>query len=149
VEIAVASIMECALAVDGTPACWGEYESYYDAWQDPLPGPFVQLSGNFSGTICGVGVDQALVCWGLDTFDEVGGAPSGTFTQVSGGADSFCAVATDGSIACWGRCSFGECEPPKGTFVSVSVGYTHACALTPDGSAVCWGLDLFGETVPP
>ena len=119
-------------------------------WEDPPEGPFLQLSGDEAGTMCGLKVDGSIVCWGGDVHDEVSEAPAfGTYTFVNGGTRSFCAVAVDGSLSCWGDCIGGICEPPAGMFASVSVGSDNACALTPEGEAVCWGTDMYGETVPP
>jgi len=110
----------CALAGDGSVACWG------------AGGPGDPTDGGADGKQ-----------WGQAT------PPSGTFTSFSTGYDFTCAIRTDGGIACWGNGELGKTTAPDGTFQEVSCGYTNACAIRNDGSLVCWGSNTGGRSDPP
>ncbi len=101
------------------------------------PAGAVQVSAG-GGHSCAIGLDAALVCWGLND-DGQATPPAGSFTAVSAGSRHTCAIRTDSTIACWGRNTDGEAAPPAGTFRTVSAGGAHTCAIRTDGTVVCWG----------
>lgn len=113
----------CAVATDGTTACWG--------WQGAS-----QVVGTIaSGTVIQVSVGRAhtcvlistgaAACWGDNTHGQLGdgtfvnstipvmviatGALNGkSLRQITAGEDHTCAFATDGTAACWGANGHGE-----------------------------------------
>lgn len=155
--------MTCAVAADGTAACWGENGVPANDVLNVSPGgaatppagvTFLEVNAGYA-TACGITTEQAVVCWGSDRFDKLD-EPAGTFTHVAPGLNYICALRTDGTVACWG----GEAENvdpdqlvtttvPSGTFTQVSVGIRHACALRADGTIACWGINADGQTNVP
>lgn len=135
--------------------------------------------GRLSGTAMSGGQDHtcaitpkgALVCWGLNTYGQLG---NGTFTNssipvavtglesgvvaVSAGINHTCAVSADGVAKCWGYNGSGrlgdgtEVTRAIPTAVSglvgastISAGGEHTCVVTASGGAKCWGVNNNGE----
>jgi len=124
----------CAIAVDGTLACWGDN---YHGEATPPAGTFSAVSAGGDHS-CAVAVDGTLACWGVND-DGQATPPAGTFTAVSAGSNHACAIAVDGTLACWGLNEQGQATPPPGTYTAVSAGRSHTCAIRTDGTLVVWG----------
>ena len=138
VEVTVGSYYTCALASDGSAACWG-YNNYG------------QL-GN------GTQIDSAVPV----PVEAPVGLQGTTFAQISAGLAHTCAVTTIGSPFCWGYNDFGQLGngSTRGSSVpiavdtsgvlagravtEVSAGLIHTCA-TVEGSVVCWGSNDSGQ----
>jgi hypothetical protein len=133
VEIAAASSGEsaCALKSDGMITCWGRGT----AWQAQFSGrPYAHLAVGQTGA-CAIKADQTL------QYSQNGHAafapPSGTFTQVSGGADDhYCALSTDGTATCWSPHGNALLS---GTFVQIADGPAGSCGVHTNGELACWG----------
>ena len=87
------------------------------------PGYFKYIRA-INETVCAIGTDDAMYCWGSDSFDKMGNG--------SGGGDSPVPVAV----------SLGE---GPGTYQSVSGTENTVCALGTDNYAYCWGNGSFGK----
>ncbi len=107
---------------------------------------FASISAGNDHT-CGLGVDGAVGCWGLNHFDQ-STPPDGVFVSVDTGWTHTCGVRTDGAVVCWGG-GDDYPEPPDGEFTSVSAGRRYACGVRTDGSVTCWGDDEHGQSTPP
>ncbi|MEZ5100817.1 MAG: hypothetical protein R3C15_13660 [Thermoleophilia bacterium] len=126
----------CAIADDGSVACWGrdnrgQVGDGADGNADepspvpvPLPGSRRTIAVSAGGeTTCAIDADGGLWCWGSDSYGMLGdGLPLVD-------APAPVAVALPGDRAA----------------VAVAVGDTHACAIASDGALLCWGRDASGE----
>ena len=140
VDLTVGSYHACALADDGTVACWGR-------------GSSGQLGTGSSSDRTTPG-----------TITTAGTALSGkTITTVEGGGNHTCAAASDGTVACWGSNSYGQLgdgtttsrnvptavtrsgSPLAGQVtVQLAAGASHTCARTAAEGLACWGDGDFG-----
>ncbi len=125
----------CAIAEDGSVACWGAGE----ANDDPTR-LFCEVPVNFGQSV----------------------PPSGTFRSVTVGTYHSCGIRTDGTVACWGAGTHandcanggqdcGQSLPPPGQFEQVALGDLFTCGMKADRTIECWGWDGDGDgrTVPP
>lgn len=151
-RVTAGALHSCALATDGTAACWGS-------------GARGEL-GNAATSDSPVPV-----------VVQTGGMPSGEqVTQISAGQHFTCATMSDGTARCWGLNSQGQLGNPATVtqsavpitvdsslalpgeaITAISAGTAHACALGSNGGAACWGLQASGQlgngvdltTIPP
>ncbi len=95
---------------------------------------------------CALDLNNEIKCWGHDQYGEVTNAPSGTFTEISGGSYYWCGLETAGTIKCWGRDNYNlVSDAPAGTFTKVKAGRYHACAISTGGGIECWGYDNYNQ----
>jgi len=97
---------------------------------------------------CAMDISGKISCWGLETSNEVSGAPSTTgFVQLVVANDHGCGLANDGSIECWGDDSYGliTSKPWTSTYTSLETKNYYACALDTAGAIECWGNDSAGQ----
>jgi alpha-tubulin suppressor-like RCC1 family protein len=82
-----------------------------------------------TASACALQSDGTVMCWGDDTYGELG----------------------SGSTSDAATCSFGPCSPTPvevtgiSDAIGISVGDGAACALLSGGTVTCWGLDADGE----
>ncbi len=140
----------CALACDGTVACWGSNASAIEQSLAATPVRELLIAHGYA--------------WFLDAQGQIGCAPfvdepdEGTrrtcsnrpdgqgFSHLSFNGDStpMCALGTQGSVHCWTE-SEGGLRPTLETgFVALSRG----CALREDGTLACWGHGGLADTHP-
>ncbi|HTL04922.1 MAG TPA: hypothetical protein VL241_04195, partial [Gemmatimonadales bacterium] len=117
----------CAIATSGAGYCWGAgangllgngttSDQLSPALVTPTPGGVLLTSISArSAHTCATTTVQTIVCWGVNTFGQLGDATnftrlvatavSGglTWDQVQVGAEHSCGRATTGGIYCWGR----------------------------------------------
>jgi hypothetical protein len=173
----------CAIDIDQSVKCMGEEPKVGDSStvNKSKPTPVVQdihliqLAGapTTPSHFCGVGVDQALYCWGknvypdsADTtvFDAIYPRKIKTdstlalvFVQASAGQAHSCALTNNLITYCWGDNSAGQLgdrttktrfglAPVVGgfKFASISTGAGHNCGLTSAGLGFCWGYNQNG-----
>jgi alpha-tubulin suppressor-like RCC1 family protein len=119
-KISSGSFSSCAIAADGTTACWGAgeatddpNETYCDAkfnhGQSVPPAESFESIAVSDGHACGIRANGTVACWGAGTTDECGGSicrqarpPPGVFEQVTAGVFHTCAMRADRTVACWG-----------------------------------------------
>ncbi len=142
--------MACVLTPDNLVKCLGLGDWYLDLPEPETEFKYIEVS---SPTVCGIRMDDTLLCWYYPdlNFDGVGyvaiDTPEGEFKSVSSGYGYgfVCAVKSDdGSIVCFAWYSHSLISRvldhvPEGEFQSVSVGRLKACGLRTDGSIACWG----------
>ena len=144
-QVSVAHYLRsCALAQDGTVACWGVRP------HDQVPeGRFKQIGAGGTYSM-GVREDGTLACWAEADSPSLYecNPPEGTFTQVSVGESHACALAADGQAVCWrfeasnrlfAKEDVGEADAPDGRFLQVTAGKNHSCGTRTDGTISCWG----------
>jgi alpha-tubulin suppressor-like RCC1 family protein len=180
----------CAVDVRGDAFCWGRNtDNQLGAGEDvgsfePLPVPvrfqgtalpgggrsgFVAVSGGRAHT-CGLREHGRAMCWGDNTFGQVGGGGNPEedhphdvqnvvdAISVSAGADFGCAIRVSGTARCWGHGTDGQLGNGSASdrlssvavqtldnAVAVSAGGRHACALRADGTVHCWGDNSSGQ----
>ena len=141
----------CATLTDGTVSCWGANgrddpgslagQLGHDPATDPVcisgficdPSPSavaglsnVREVSAGSNSTCAVKTDNTVVCWGNNSYGELGFAPA-----ITDGGDTY---------------NFNPQVVPGLTNVAhVVVGYYHACAVTWDDHVMCWGDNEFGQ----
>ncbi|HUF66637.1 MAG TPA: hypothetical protein VMM17_11745 [Gemmatimonadaceae bacterium] len=185
-RLSVGETTACAIHSSAQIYCWGDNSSYME-FGEPVPGKFfvpepyaVQLTNvasfaaGSSSHMCGITPAGSALCWGRDTFGQVGsGAPGvgGSPPAVVAGDVSWsdivvgrihtCGVSISGDGYCWGSNFAGEignASVPLGTsshapvpidgslrFMTVAAGWRHACGVTSDGSVYCWGENTVGQ----
>lgn len=123
---------------------------------------------------CGIDYSGAILCWGDNTYGQLGVDPSiaaesriatlvSGFTsgsiEVAAGQHHTCALTGSGGVKCWGRNNYGQLG--DGTTVSKSapvdvLGLTsgvvhiatsanHTCAVLGSGGVKCWGDNYYGQ----
>jgi alpha-tubulin suppressor-like RCC1 family protein len=174
----------CALTSAGTVWCWGSNNNalfgtgttrssssvpvpvYNSTGSAPLTGIIAIATGPYSA--CGITNTGAALCWGDDTYGELGdhelgngypgvvsGLSSGV-TSISVGDQYACASTSAGTPLCWGtsyalgNSNGAEMVPvaitgiPSGV-TGIAAGYGSACATTSAGNLWCWGGNTYGE----
>ena len=70
---------------------------------------------------------------------RAGYAPSGTYLEVSAGANFACAIDTSHVVRCWGSSENNQLNSPTGPFKQISAGDRLACGIRMNGTVACWG----------
>ena len=169
-----------AIDSDGTFWSWGKANSKqlgngsYSARQKPTM--IESLTGLYQASAgqehtCGLDDAGDLICWGFNSFGNLGhghrkgpgAVPAGlarlsnVALTVSGGNHS-CALVDSGQAWCWGNNSYGQLGDNSNTsiqapvevlgldsVVSLSAGDQHTCALDSEGISWCWGYNGNGQ----
>ncbi len=118
----------CAVATDGSLACWGDgsdgqFANGATANASPVPldiiGDWQQIAVGSYGS-CAVSSDSSVLCWGDNSSGQLGGQVTSDLSLIpvvanlpdavtlAAGQNYFCAVSSDSSIRCWGDNSFGQ-----------------------------------------
>jgi len=114
----------------------------------------------------------SVLCWGDNTFKELGNEIGGRSTlpvsvngltskvmEVTAGYGHTCALLETGDVKCWGLNSYGQLgdgtktnsKTPVtvtgllGEATAISAGYSHTCALLKSGEIKCWGKNDKGQ----
>jgi alpha-tubulin suppressor-like RCC1 family protein len=172
-SIASGQDFTCALRVTGSVRCWGR-NSFGQLGNDPTPGGF--STGRFEASpvgvqglgdaiaiaagrehACAVRVGGAVICWGFNSFGQVGTAGTNTVVTtpfeipsistavaIAAGPDHTCAVLVNGTARCWGKNDSGQLGNGTTTFTAgfitpnptptTVVGLTDVVALVTGGS---------------
>jgi serine/threonine-protein kinase len=121
---------------------------------------------------CAIVPGVGLECWGVNSNQEILGAPSGlvlnpylivpssvaTFAQVAMGDGHICGVTTGGALYCWGTNGDGQLGTGNSTAQTTSIGaailasgvssvsasQSSTCALW-NGDLYCWGGNANGQ----
>lgn len=172
----------CAVLSDGTAKCWGDNESTDGSRLGigkPPQSPWLATSirgitakafSSFSRTLCALGMDNGIWCWGgngdngvfgnnnNDSYQMnptlVAGTTGATGISMYGTA---CSVLSDGKIKCWGYGFEGQLGNNDNsdsavpvdvdginTATSVSVNQS-VCARLSNGKVNCWGYGEDGQ----
>lgn len=171
----------CALDVEGQVRCWGSNVAGQlgdGTWDSRSIPTLVRLPGQATALTIAVGrahscavlSDHRVVCWGSNTFGQLGVAgdsaadvprvvPGVRASALAAGGGHTCVVLVSGPVQCWGRDDYGQlgAEPSRGGAVgrvtvipggedvrAVTAGAAHTCALTRGGWAWCWGRTSAG-----
>jgi alpha-tubulin suppressor-like RCC1 family protein len=141
-QISTGSQHTCALKNDGQVLCWGVNQSgqlgkpilTVGTQANPTPTLVVDLGTDTkqisAGGIhtCALKNDGKVLCWGDNTFGEVGN-PATLGGQANSTPTAVVGLGTDTK--------------------QISTGSTHACALKNDGKVLCWGLNANGQLGNP
>jgi hypothetical protein len=152
-DVGIGTFHMCVVvAADGHVACVGGHTGppgYEDPGEaDPPSGAFKAVTGGWSHT-CAIRLDDAVACWGEQTFYGKTDPPPGAFAQIAAGQEHTCGVRVGGALACWGFDREGQTDAPSGAFARVAAGTNHSCGLRADGEIACWGDDRYGQSDPP
>jgi alpha-tubulin suppressor-like RCC1 family protein len=171
--------------MDGSVECWGDNSGGELGDGSRISRTTATMTGlsDVTAVAAGEGVDQSkhscavkqngtVLCWGLNSFGELG---DGMFTAsnipkevtdltnataIATGTHHACAVKQNGTVVCWGDNSHGQlgagdvmiaksttAVDVKGLtgVTAVTTGDAHACALKQDRTVACWGLNTEGE----
>jgi alpha-tubulin suppressor-like RCC1 family protein len=171
----------CAQAADGKVKCWGENWAGQlgDGTQSGQLTPVnaIGLPANIAGIgtgdshTCVVLATQGLMCWGSNSYGQIGNGESAIRSQpvdvvgltngiqaiVSGGLHS-CALTSGGAVLCWGNNKYGQLgnDTRIDSVIPVNVvgldhdvtaitaGGFHTCATYRE-EVRCWGYNEFGQ----
>jgi hypothetical protein len=100
---------------------------------------------------CAVKNDNAVSCWGDNSFAQSTPPASSLFVAVAAGKYHSCGIVKNSQeVLCWGAGTnaslkgayphFSQGLPPEGLkAVAIAAGGYHTCAITPAGIVKCWG----------
>ncbi len=159
-----AGLRACGLRVPGRLLCLGNHFKdihRYEDWELVSQRTDWQTIGTGSESVCGIGMDGALRCWGSHAVpDGIANSeqepsrllPELKFRTVSAGGGSQCAISHAGALWCWGENNSGklglghdryvEKPTPVATqtkWQAVLVTRDSTCAIAEDGALWCWG----------
>jgi len=167
-------------------SCWGynNYGSVGDASPTNRPLPtavrnYNGMPGSLTGItqlsagdnhVCGLRPDRTVVCWGRNTYGQLG---DGTTTQrtspvlvptitdaveLTAGANHTCVRRATGTVMCWGYNTYGGLGDSSTTqrtlpvvvaglsdAATLTAGSYHTCARRADGATFCWGYNNNGQ----
>jgi len=177
----------CAVATGGAGWCWGlgyhgQLGNGIVGSLDPADAPRPMVGGHQFALIdagfehaCGVTVQRAAVCWGNNSYGQLGNGQTGVLGEgapvlvagglewkdVSAGRSVSCGISQADDLYCWGDNGNGQLGLGKGytgqlvpnpTLVAgglkwraIATGDGTTCGVALDGVAYCWGADRFGE----
>ena len=187
-RLSVGELTACALDPNGKVYCWGLNSGSYEEFGAPvttLPGgstpmavpmpALASISGGNAQHMCGILRGGSAVCWGRNSFGELGGGvavslgnPPIAVEGVTAWSDIYvsrlntCGVTPSGAGYCWGINQDGEVgvasvaitdvvsvptTPVDGglTFTTIVAGWLHSCGITTLGVVYCWGGNANGQ----
>jgi alpha-tubulin suppressor-like RCC1 family protein len=192
-QFSLGDFTSCVRLADDSVKCWGKDalaefgDGVVNSYPVPQPLSIASLAHiaqlahsesevSFTGDLVEHGCarlrDGSAMCWGSNSFGELGLGQSGTApvpnpTNVPGLAGVIdiavssyhtCAVLANGTVECWGLNDEGalgdgtrvdRATPAPVTGLSgvraLALGFEHSCALTQDGNVWCWGVNDRGE----
>jgi alpha-tubulin suppressor-like RCC1 family protein len=131
----------CGLDAGGVAYCWGwnRYGQLGNGTTADSPTPvavsggltFRTISVGASDHACALTTGDAVYCWGLNDFGQLGGSSTDTCTTPSG-ASRPCAlrpIAVSGGLL----------------FATISAGWSNTCGVTTSSAAYCWGSNTYGR----
>jgi alpha-tubulin suppressor-like RCC1 family protein len=123
----------CAIASDGSLACWGDD---HDGIDQPPEGRFLAVASGWE-TSCAIASDGEATCWGSVPTPVL---PRGPWRSLAmGGWNSICGIRPEGRLQCWGDTAwFMGADPIEGRYRAVSLSESYACAIHDDGRLRCW-----------
>lgn len=159
----------CALMNTGKVMCWGGSFGYTASEVSGITTATHVAAG--SGHACAVLADKTAVCWGQNSYGQLGNGNTGsgnTPIPVTGltnvvamttGSIHTCALLVDTTVKCWGYNTSGELGDGSNGYnplpvsvgggltnvVSISASSSKTCALIGDGSVKCWGDGSYGQ----
>ena len=130
---------------DGEGVDWVAHNQVTDA---PWGETFKRLRRSNSDTLCGVRLNDTLLCWG----DQLG--LNGAVVEDVSPADSYIAALTDsGEVETSGALlqdyqvdldRSDVVNVPEGSWDAVTCGHDHCCVTAGPGDYTCWGSNLIG-----
>jgi alpha-tubulin suppressor-like RCC1 family protein len=150
-QIASGSSHACAIKLDNTLKCWGNFYSNLP------PQLSVKQVAAGLGRTCTIKLDGGSVqCWGSNSYSDYYDPlnkidmPNGLIAkQITVGKIHDCALRLNNTVTCWGRNTYFRAEPPEGLMAKkVVVGVRSSCALKLNNTVKCWGWDLGDPNSP-
>jgi len=174
----------CALLSNKTVRCFG-HNAFGEVGTGSVGGDVYVPGGAVAGLsgalsvaagwqhTCALNSRHGVVCWGRNTFGQVGDASTATaatpravrgltahVATITSGANFSCALTSTHHVMCWGQNASGELGrapgavpysptpvniPGIGNAVSISAGFGHACAVLATRRVTCWGANARGQ----
>jgi alpha-tubulin suppressor-like RCC1 family protein len=193
IQVAAGGDTHCALHAGGTVSCWGSdgRGQLGDGSGTTLSGcafsglcsttpvsvmgltDAVEVVGGVGGTgsghFCARRSGGAVVCWGYDSFGQLGDGGVGTgrspvvvtgltdAIHLAAGGSHTCAIRAGGSVTCWGDNRDGQIggvgtssSTPRAVAgvtdaVEIAAGGENTCVRRATGSLLCWGDNEYGQ----
>jgi alpha-tubulin suppressor-like RCC1 family protein len=176
----------CGVTRSGSVFCWGQNKGGSlgngGTTNRSKPGRVVQDSSVRFDSVsagsdhaCALTRTGTILCWGTNTFGQLGNNTTGnslvpvsiampfgvTFVQVRAAASFTCGLSTEGVAFCWGLNDLGELgngfnytfpnpnplplAVPGVQFRQLSATQGHVCGVDTSGRIVCWGSNSTGQ----
>jgi alpha-tubulin suppressor-like RCC1 family protein len=172
----------CARMVDGGIRCWGanDHGQLGDGTRmdraDPVEVEGLSAAASIvaagGGHTCAVASGGGLLCWGWNSYGQLGDdtqedrlRPEGVagleknVLAVSVGGFHTCAITAGDGMKCWGWNTYGQLGDSTptdrkapvevrwlvGAPLAIATGYDYTCALLHTGILRCWGNNDFGQ----
>jgi alpha-tubulin suppressor-like RCC1 family protein len=146
-SVSVGAFVACGVTVARDAYCWGLGSfgrlGTGESFTGVVPAPTLVATGLKYESLevgaqhtCGVTIDRAMYCWGLNTYGKLGGdiGPAGyepspvggghTFLKTGAGSNHSCGLTTSNEVYCWGQNFLGQLGVPgqtKPTFTPLRV----------------------------
>jgi Raf kinase inhibitor-like YbhB/YbcL family protein len=182
-SISAGDTFSCIVTTTGAVKCWGRNDTGQlgngNTTNQATPVTVTNLtSGITSATAganhaCALKSDKTVVCWGNNTYGQIGNAASGGnvltatavssltgVSQIAAGATHTCAlIEATGAVKCWGRNQYGQLGDNSITTATspvsvsgltsgvaeLSGGQFYTCARLAAGGVKCWGRNDYGQ----
>lgn len=133
--VAAGNSHACALALDGTPTCWG---ADFDGAIEVPSGTHLRSVVTGDNRTCGqLLASDGWICWGRRDVEPLPTAADEPVTMAMNGVTLY-GVRADGTLGAWGL-DDGDSMPHGDGYVRVDPGTSAVCALHESGRVDCWG----------
>jgi hypothetical protein len=89
----------CIITSEHTPYCWSTYHYYVGSMV--IGDKLLDLAANSWGGLCGININNYVVCWGGIYLERAGMYDKGNGLQIAEGDSSTCKIDENQKVSCW------------------------------------------------